>query len=146
MRQGVSVVAAAVLALAVTSGAAPARGGQVVVTFGLEKVQQDGPAYPGEAVALGVHVRNTGQTECRSCRVRVIGGGAAASAPIPRIAPGSSAQVTVGGLLFAKPGRYPLAISIDAPEDLVQFAGRKPGMVFELTVLEGPPARRGPGR
>jgi len=125
---------------------APAGAGQVTVALALERVQQLGPAYPGEVVALVVHVRNTGQGECGPCRVRVIGGGAATSLPLPRLAPGSSVQVTVGGLLFPKPGKYPLAISIDAPRDLVEFAGKRPSTVFELTVLEGPPLRRGPGR
>lgn len=144
--QHASRVGATVVGLAMAFLVPAAQAGQAMVTLAIERVQQLGPAYPGEAVALGVHVRNTGQTECRPCRVRVIGGGSAASAPLPRIAPGSSAQVTVGGLLFPKPGKYPLSIGVDAPRDAVEFAGKRPSAVFELTVLEGPPPRRGPGR
>jgi hypothetical protein len=125
---------------------AAARAGQVTVGLAVEKVQQLGPAYSGEAVALGVHIRNTGQTECRPCWVRIIGGGSAASAPLPRLGPGSATQVTVGGLLFPRPGKYPLSITVDAPREAVEFAGKRPSAVYELTVLDGPPPRRGAGR
>lgn len=127
------------------SAVVPALGGTVGVSMMIGRVQQLGPAHPGREIALLVQVRNIGQNECLQCRIRVFGGGAGASQALPRIPPGELARVTVGGLVFAKPGTYLLTIGIEGPKDLVDFGPKKPSSTFELTVLEGvPPTRGGP--
>lgn len=143
-RHGRSVLLGA-LGWVAASVAIPAFGAAVGVAMLVGRVQQLGPAYPGREIGLSVQVRNIGKSECGSCFMRAFGGGTAASQPLPRIRPGEMAQVTLGGLVFTKPGTYLLTIGIDGPKDQIDFGPKKPTAVFELTVLEGgPPARSGP--
>jgi hypothetical protein len=137
------VVAAAFTVLA---SLAPVHGGQARVSLQIGEVKQLGPAHPGQPVSLMVEVRNSGQAECGPCQIRVLGGGVATGQPLPRIAPGQSAKVTVGGLVFSEVGKYPLSIVVDAPKDSIEFTGRRPRATFELTVLKGVPIQRGSPR
>lgn len=132
--------------LAAIFSATPARGGLVRVGMGIGRVQQLGPAYPGHPVAFEVQARNVGTTECGVCSVRVFGGGVAASRVLPRIPPGEMVKVTVEGLLFQKPGKYMLSFIIEGPRDAVEFEAPRPHAIFELTVLEGSPVRKGAPR
>jgi hypothetical protein len=146
MRRRTRQPALLVAGIAMFISLAPAYGGQVRVSMRIGEVKQLGPAHPGEPVSLVVGVRNTGQAECAPCQVRVLGGGVAARQPLPRIAPGESARVTVGDLVFSRAGKYLLSVSVDAPQDLVEFAGIRPHAAFELTVLEGASVKRGSPR
>lgn len=118
----------------------------VRVLLMLGRIQQGGPAYAGRPVALEVQVRNVGQAACGQCRVQVRGGGLAASQALPPLRSGEAAKVSVGGLVFRRPGKYLLAVVVDAPPGQVDFGGKRPGTTFELTVLEGSPAQKGPAR
>ncbi len=139
-RAGVALLLLA--GLAVAAPAAPAQKEPVRAALALGPVQQLGPAYRGLAAALQVQIRNVGRAECGACQIRVVGGGLVVSQNLPRIAPGDLGKVTVGGLIFPKPGKYVLTLVVQAPEGRVEFEGRKPHTTFELTVLDGPPVRR----
>ncbi len=115
----------------------------VPVALQIERAQQPGPAYPGHPAAIEVQVRNVGQTECAVCQVRVIGGGVVASRPLPPVGPGGTVKVAVGDMVFPRTGKIVLSIIVMGPPERVDFGGRKPAASMELTVLEGPPARRG---
>ncbi len=120
-----------------------APGGPVPVALVIERAQQSGPAYPGHPATIEVRVRNVGRRECGVCQVRVIGGGLVASRPLPPVGPGQTVKVTVGDMVFARAGKVVLSVIVMGPPERVDFGGKKPGATLELTVLEGPPTRRG---
>lgn len=147
MRWRAAPILGVMMGLAGVGHLLPARAGEPVpVAMALGQVRQLGPAYPGAPVALAVEVRNTGQNECDRCRVRVLGGGQMAGQPLPRVRPGEAGTVSVGGLVFSRPGKYILSIGIHGPGEAVRFTGDRPHAVYELTVLEGPPVPRREGR
>ena len=150
MRRGAGTVR---ILLAGLLTAAPAGAAQkerpaapVPVAILMGRVQQAGPAYPGHPAAIEVQVRNVGKTECGVCQVRVLGGGVAASQPLPPVRPGEAAKVIVGGMVFPRPGKVVLSVVVAGPPDRVDFGGKKPRTTFELTVLEGSPVKRGAQR
>ena len=142
MRRRTRTALLLLVGLPLAAPAAPAQKGPVRVFLALGPVQQLGPAYSGEPVGLVVEVRNVGQNDCEACQMRVLGGGVVATQALPRIPPGVSAKVTMGGLVFLKAGRYALSIVLDGPKDVIEFGGTRPHATFEMVVLEGPPARR----
>jgi hypothetical protein len=116
------------------------------VEIKIDRVVQLGPALAGQAAAVEVRVRNVGKTDCGACQVRVMGRGAVIIQAVPLLRGGAAAHVAVSGLVFPRPGKVLLSVAVEGPRDQVEFAGRKPGTTFELTVLEGGPLKRGGGR
>ena len=150
MRRGTGTVRILLggLLAAAPAGAAqqerPAAPVHVAILMG--HVQQVGPATTGGLAAIAVQVRNVGKTACGLCQVRVLGGGVAASQPLPPVRPGEAAKVTVGGMVFPRPGKAVLSVVVTGPPDRVDLGGKRSGTTFELTVLEGPPVGRGAQR
>lgn len=146
MRRRAGTVLLLFAGLAMAAPAAPAQPAKakapVRVAILLGRVQQAGPAYPRRPVAIEVQLRNIGKVACGACQVRVIGGGAAASQPVPPLRPGESAKVTVGGMVFPRPGKVVLSVVVEGLGDQVDFGGKKPKATFELTVREGSPVKK----